>query len=33
LKEHIYTTTFIGLILIIVGIIFNEYFAGSGRTK
>jgi drug/metabolite transporter (DMT)-like permease len=33
LKEHIYTTTFIGLILIIVGIIFNEYFAGSGKTK
>jgi drug/metabolite transporter (DMT)-like permease len=33
LKEHIYTTTFVGLILIIVGIIFNESFAGSRRTK
>ena len=33
LKEHIYTTTFIGLILIIVGIIFNEYCTGSKTTK
>ncbi len=29
LKEQIYTTTYIGLILIITGIIFNEYLAKS----
>ncbi|MBP1640421.1 MAG: family transporter [Bacteroidetes bacterium] len=33
LKEHIYTTTFFGLILIIVGIVFNEYFASAAKTK
>jgi drug/metabolite transporter (DMT)-like permease len=33
LKEHIYTTTFFGLILIIVGIIFNEYFASTAKIK
>jgi drug/metabolite transporter (DMT)-like permease len=33
LKEHIYTTTFFGLMLIIAGIVFNEYFASAAKTK
>ena len=33
LKEHIYTTTFCGLILIIVGIVFNEYFVSAAKAK
>lgn len=37
LKEHIYLTTYLGLFLIVFGIIFNEYLAGlflkSGRKK